>query len=453
MIFSMLALLSVAFAFTSCSDDDSSEPSTTPSDYSYSGDGSKKKPYTATDARNFVKNLTWTDKDTYDKSGNVYVKGKISRIDNYGTFAENVPNGYASFYISEDGTQNNEFFCFRVLYFGNKVYKMGQTDIKVGDNVVIYGKLMNYRNSTPETVAGAAYLISLNGATDGGYVEDTSSYSGDGSKQKPFSATDALDFVKNLTWTDTDTYDKTGDVYVKGKISRIVSNGTFTGGGTYGNATFYISDDGTDLIEFHCFRILYFEGKKYKSGQTDIKVGDEVIVYGKLMNYKGNTPQTVPDEAYLISLNGATDGGAGYEGGYSVSFATNAGAQRWSAATDGTYGEGFSCTAEGLNIGFYKHTCSMNLPTPNDNHVRIYKNSVLSIAATGGKKIKEIVINCAPNAGTASYCFDMAGLEGGASAVADKSALTITWKGSASKVVLHANNGQVRMEGLTVVFE
>lgn len=47
----------------------------------------------------------------------------------------------------------------------------------------------------------------------------------------------------------------------------------------------------------------------------------------------------------------------------------------------------------------------------------------------------------------------MAGLEGGASAVADKSALTITWKGSASKVVLHANNGQVRMEGLTVVFE
>ena len=47
----------------------------------------------------------------------------------------------------------------------------------------------------------------------------------------------------------------------------------------------------------------------------------------------------------------------------------------------------------------------------------------------------------------------MAGLEGGASATADKEGLTVTWSGSASKVVLHANNGQIRMEKLTVEFE
>jgi hypothetical protein len=47
----------------------------------------------------------------------------------------------------------------------------------------------------------------------------------------------------------------------------------------------------------------------------------------------------------------------------------------------------------------------------------------------------------------------MAGLEGGASATCDKDALTVTWTGSAAKVVLHANNGQVRMEKLTVEFE
>ena len=42
---------------------------------------------------------------------------------------------------------------------------------------------------------------------------------------------------------------------------------------------------------------------------------------------------------------------------------------------------------------------------------------------------------------------------GGAGATADKSAFTVTWSGSANKVVLHANNGQIRMEKITVEFE
>ena len=183
-----------------------------------------------------------------------------------------------------------------------------------------------------------------------------------------------------------------------------------------------------------------------------------MIVYGSLMNYKGNTPETVANENWLYSLNGKTDGsgsGGGGEtpGGGSVSFATNADAQIWAAETDGTYGAGFGTTAQGLKLGYYKHTGTTNAVAPNANHVRVYKNSVLSIASAEGKKIKKIVIGCAPNNGTTSYCFDMAGLEGGASATCDKTALTVTWTGSASKVVLHANNGQVRMEKLTVEFE
>ena len=122
----------------------------------------------------------------------------------------------------------------------------------------------------------------------------------------------AANAVKDLTWTSNTEYQKTGDVYVKGKISKIAENGTFTGGGTYGNATFHISNDGTTNGEFYCFRILYLGNKKYASGQTDIKVGDEVVIHGKLMNYRGNTPETVAGEAYLYSLNGQTgDGGGG----------------------------------------------------------------------------------------------------------------------------------------------
>ena len=434
------------------------------------GSGTLDDPYDALGAANAVKNLTWTSNTEYDKTGDVYVKGKISRIADKGTFGESGTFGNATFYISEDGSESDEFYCFRVLYLGNKKYTSG-TDIKVGDEVIICGKLMNYRGNTPETVAGEAYLYSLNGVTDGGSGGGGEDEGGDGeakgngSKDNPYNAVAAANAVKNLTWTSNTEYDKTDDVYVKGKISRIANNGTFTAGGTYGNASFYISEDGSQTDEFYCFRILYFGNKKFESGQTDIKVGDEVVIYGKLMNYRGNTPETVANEAYLISLNGATDGGSGSGGGddeggdddssdgNSVSFATNSGSQTWAAATDDTYGSGFRTTTQGLNIGYYKHTSSSNPVSPNDNHVRVYKNSALIIASTDGKKIKKIVIGCAPNAGSTSYCSDMTGLEGGANATADKSALTVTWNGSASKVVLHANNTQVRMEKLTVVFE
>lgn len=136
---------------------------------------------------------------------------------------------------------------------------------------------------------------------------DTPQPSGTGTLDDPYNALGAVDAVKDLTWTSNTDYESTDDVYVKGKISRIANNGTYTGGGTYGNASFYISEDGNAVNEFYCFRVLYLGNKKFEAGQTDIKVGDDVVIYGKLMNYKGNTPETVGNEAYLYSLNGVTE--------------------------------------------------------------------------------------------------------------------------------------------------
>jgi hypothetical protein len=284
---------------------------------------------------------------------------------------------------------------------------------------------------------------------------DTPSGNGSGTLADPYTALGAIDAVKDLTWTSNTVYDKTDKVYVKGKISRIANNGTYVGGGTFGNASYWISADGTEKDEFQIFRSLYFNGEKYTSG-TDIQVGDEVIVYGALMNYKGNTPETVANENWLYSLNGKTDGSGGGGGdtpaGSSLTIETND-ALSWGEETDGTYGAGFSVTTQGMKLGFYKHAAGLAVPAPNASHIRVYKNAAFSIASAEGKKIKKIVIGCAPNAGNTSYCFDMAGLEGGASATCDKSALTVTWTGSASKVVLQANNGQVRVEKITVEFE
>ena len=128
-----------------------------------------------------------------------------------------------------------------------------------------------------------------------------------GTLANPYTPLEACEAVKDLTWTDNNTYDTTGDVYVAGKISRIANKGTYTEGGTYGNASFFISADGTESGEFQVFRALYLGNKKFEAGQTDIKVGDDVIICGQLMNYKGNTPETVSGKAYLYSLNGKTE--------------------------------------------------------------------------------------------------------------------------------------------------
>ena len=278
------------------------------------GTGTLDDPYNPAGAAAAVANLTWTSTTEYQTTDEVYVKGKISKIADKGTYTDGGTYGNATFYITETGeSTGTEFYVYRILYLGNKKYESGKTDIKVGDEVIIYGKLMNYRGNTPETASGC-YLYSLNGDTGtGGGGGGSDEAKGTGTLADPFNPAGAVNAVKDLTWTSTTEYQTTDEVYVKGKISKIADKGTYTDGGTYGNATFYITETGESTgTEFYVYRILYLGNKKYESGKTDIKVGDEVIIYGKLMNYRGNTPETASG-AYLYSLNGVTEntGGGG----------------------------------------------------------------------------------------------------------------------------------------------
>ncbi|MEE3298921.1 MAG: DNA-directed RNA polymerase subunit beta, partial [Candidatus Enteromonas sp.] len=135
--------------------------------------------------------------------------------------------------ISDDGKTGGELEAYRILYLGNKKYTSGNTDIKVGDEVVIYAKLMNYRGNTPETVQSGSYLYSLNGQTEGsggggGDDQPAGEASGDGSQASPYNAAAAAAAVKDLTWTSNTEYQKTDPVYVKGKICKIAPKGTYT---------------------------------------------------------------------------------------------------------------------------------------------------------------------------------------------------------------------------------
>lgn len=275
----------------------------TPSTGDAKGSGTQADPFNAAGANKYIASLA---ADT-ESSDDIYIKGKIVKYANNGEF--NAQYGNASFYISEDGKESSEqFYVFRTLYLGNVKYTEGTTP-KIGDDVVICGKVMNYKGNTPETVANKSYIYSLNGQSSGGGDTPTPSGDNDGSLDKPFTPAEANAFIATLA-ADTNT-DK--DYYIKGKIIEITDKNQFNT--QYGNCTFYLSDDGTDKDDkFYVFRTLYLGNVKYTEG-TLPKAGDEVIICGKLVNYKGNTPETVANQSYIYSLNGKTsaDGGGGSE--------------------------------------------------------------------------------------------------------------------------------------------
>lgn len=90
-------------------------------------------------------------------------------------------------------------------------------------------------------------------------------------------------------------------VYVKGTVSTIKEIST-----SYGNATYNISDDGTTTNELVVYRGYYFDGEKFTT-EDALEVGDEVVVYGKLVLYGGNTPE-VNSGSSIYSINGTTAG-------------------------------------------------------------------------------------------------------------------------------------------------
>ena len=264
------------------------------------GSGTKEDPYNVAGAQKLI------DQVGNSESEFIYVKGIISQIDEINKPDSNGRTyGNATYFISDDGTTVGQLEVYRGFGLGGD--KLEEGDLKVGDEVIVYGKVINYNNKTHEFTSGSK-LYSLNGQTKD-VEEKMGEAKGSGTLEDPYNPAGAAQAVKDLTWTSNTEYQTTDVVYVKGKISRIDSGGTYNESGTYGNAKFYISEDGSESGEFYCYRVMYLGNKKYEAGQTDIKVGDEVIICGTLMNYRGNTPETVSNKAYLYSLNGKVDGG------------------------------------------------------------------------------------------------------------------------------------------------
>ncbi len=177
--------------------------------------------------------------------------------------------------------------------------------MKVGDVVIVYGKVKLYNGKTREFDQGN-YMYSLNGKTADD--QPKAEPKGSGTLEDPYNAA-----MANLVASRLAKDAKSDVVYIAGKVASIKDNydKKNSSGQLYGNATFYISDDGSTTSQFQVFQGLYLGNKKYDGNGDLLKKGDDVIICGKLTNYSGTTPETAKGEAYLYALNGQTGGGDG----------------------------------------------------------------------------------------------------------------------------------------------
>ena len=127
---------------------------------------------------------------------------------------------------------------------------------------------------------------------------------GTGTASDPYNVAGVLAYVESLG-ADKES---PNDVYFSGVITSVTEEFTTQ----YGNGTFVVSDDENAINSFTFYRGLYVGNKKYTASDTQVKKGDKVVICGKVINFKGTTPETQQNKAYIVSLN--SEGGQGGSG-------------------------------------------------------------------------------------------------------------------------------------------
>ena len=299
-IYSMMMLAFAATTFTGC--ESVPEPYVNPNlkkggtsetvePGKAAGTGTEADPYNVTAALEKMKTL----KDG-DNTGEIFVKGKIRSVKEVdtGNF------GNATYFISDDNTKKMDSLqIFRSLYLGKTKFT-AKDQIKAGDEVVIRGIFINFKGNTPESDANKSWIHSLNGKKVEAETLVPGEPKGAGTEAEPYNVTAALAKIKTLGEKDT-----LRNVYVKGNIRYIKEVNTEK----YGSATYYISDDNTKKMDS-----LYIFGSKFLgnakfTAKDQIKVGDEVVVVGSFVNFKGNSPGAAGGKTHLYTLNGKKEAG------------------------------------------------------------------------------------------------------------------------------------------------
>ncbi len=111
---------------------------------------------------------------------------------------------------------------------------------------------------------------------------------GEGTEASPYDVTRALDIIAKGVYTSE-------NVYTAGVVSGVKEGYNEQ----YGNATYYISVDGTNAAELTVFRGKYLESANF-TAENQVKVGDKVVICGALVDYNGTAE--INSGNYLVSI-------------------------------------------------------------------------------------------------------------------------------------------------------
>lgn len=333
---------------------------------------------------------------------------------------------------------------------GNRLAVRMSSHADFKENLLPYGTgsvtgiITTFDNSWQLTMIDFDGLEGFDGEGEEPTPGETVEPAGDGTVESPYNVAKALEIIASGNIPE-------GKVYVEGVVSSIKEIDT----GNFGNATYYIKDaKGND--EFYIYRGYALGGEKF-TADTKLEVGANVVIYGELMNFKGNSPQ-MGQGNYIYSYNGQTSGSTGGEtpnpnpnpepnpdtpeGAIAASALTVPGA----ATVDGytiTIAQGAGASAPVYNAG--------------TSAVRLYAGNTISVAGSG---LTSITFNLASDA---HFRYTTVECSTGAITPAQaKGDTSFTWVGNASEVTFtvgeqatlgddgESKKGQIRFTSLSI---
>ncbi len=328
------------------------------------GDGSLENPYNYVAATAIASALA-----SGAKSDDVYVKGKVSKI----KYAFDAQHGTATFFITDDGNEaDNQFQVYSTYFLGNLSWKDGDTQIKVGDDVIIYGKLTNYQG-TPETAAKESCLYSLNGekAPDIVYTEFNTFAAAKAAA--PAAEADAVNAQLNLNEAivvfvnDKSVYlfDGTDGMLIYGSNSKNLKTGDKISGAIKGKLYKY---NGNTQIANPAYEVTVISSENEVVPQivaaADLLANDGAAYENELVSINYLVPQATAWDSRNISFDAYADDSYGKSDGIVAAY------DKWNVATDLTFNQETPYTLTGFVTVYTKD---------NKTTVQLYPRTIADI--------------------------------------------------------------------------